>query len=322
MLGKNRSSSSNAAGRHLVATVAVVALLIGSCMTVATIPAAADSTITDLDEKTPLTAKATYDRFEDQGVATADVAAPDLSITIAKAHEDVAVNGFYNDYSNEFIRVQYGESIDRTIRFYVPSSYFGAYYDESVESIAGDDAVAKLVPVAGGKYTAITLELDGKTDTTFAVSQLKGETWAFWSGQDAKLENATGISTGIAGTDQWNYASASDWTNGTLVVPDVADPSRLMVQYDADRGSDTEVWLKVPEGESSRADAYYFVRPPVDPEQNATVVVVSKTSDPPALRMKERASTRDGLGSIVSDWQQIPNRVGDFVDRIFGSGRK
>jgi hypothetical protein len=315
------SKTSGATGRQLVAKLAVVALLIGSCVATAGL-AGADSTITDLDHNTPLTERDTWSTFRNDGVATADVAAPALKITVAKEHEDVDVGGFHNDYANEFVRVEYDEDIDRTIRFYVPSNYWKPYFDESAESIAGDDVVAKLVPVAGGKYTAVTIRFSGKTDAVFAVSQLKGSTWSFWSEQDEKIEETTGVSTGIAGTSQWNYARSSDWSNGTLVVSNVSDPSRVMIQYDGDVSAEEEVWLRVPKGESSRTPAYYFVREPSSAGENASIVVVSKNEEPPSVRLKTSSNPRDGVGSIFSDWSQIPARFDSWFAGVFGSAKK
>lgn len=329
MTGENESSrsrSSSTSGRSCqlrAVSIAVVALLIGSCVaTSGLVGVTSAETLVDLDEDTPLTERSTWEKFESKGVATADVAAPDLEITVSKTHDELDVDGFHNDYANEFIRVKYSEDIDRTIRFYVPSNYFGAYYDEHVESVAGDDAVAKLVPVQGGRYTAVTITFTGKTNAVFSVSQLKGETWSFWGEQDEKLENATGVTTGIEGSDQWNYAEASEWSDdGTLRVSNVSSPDSVAIQYDADVSSDQEVWLAVPQGETSSTPVYYFVREG-GPDENATIVVVSKNEDPPALRLKKDSSARDGVVSVINDWRRIPDRFGDFVDRVFGSGRK
>lgn len=309
------------------AAYAVAALLIVSCVAGAGVAAAGDAALLDLDENTPLTDKATWSEYEQAGVATADVAAPDLEITVAKEHEDVDVDGFHNDYSNEWVRVEYKEEIERTIRFYVPSNYWKPYYDESVDAVTGDQVTAKFVPVEGGRYTAVSITFDGPTTAVFPASQAQGVTWSFWSREDAKLENATGVSTGIGGTDQWNYAQATDWSNGTYVVENVSDPDRVMIQYDAGVGSSESVWLRVPNGESSRTPVYYFVRSSASASsdaggERATIVVVSKQEDPPAIRLKKNASTRDGLGSILNDWSRIPDRFRKFVDDVFGSGSK
>lgn len=285
--------------------------------------AAGDDALVDLDEDTPLTTESAWSAFESNGSVTADVAAPDLSITVAKEQEGVSLDGWHNDYSNQYLRVNYREGIDRTIRFYVPSNYWGAYYDERVESVAGDNAVAKLTPVANGRYTAVTIKFTEKTDAVFKISQLKGKTWSFWSNRDDQLGNVTGLSTGIDGNDQWNYASSTDWSrDGTLSIENVSNPGSVAIQYDSDVSADKEVWLGVPEGQREYAPVYYFVREPANASENATVVVVSKEGEPPALRMKRTSSTGDGISSVLNDWSQIPNRVGDFVDSIFGSGEK
>lgn len=304
------------------ATILLAALLTVSCIMVGVV-AGDGGALVDLDENTPLTQESAYTTFETTGVVTADVGRPDLSITLAKEHDDVDLEGFHNDYAYEYLRVTYREEIDREIRFYVPSAYWGPYYDQAVEPVAGDDVTATFTPVGAGHYTAVTIAFDGKTSAVFKVSQLKGSTWSFWSRQDAKLGNATGFETGIAGEDQWNYASDSDWSSdGTLLIENVSDAGRVSIQYDADVSPSTEVWLKVPQGEDSSTPVYWFKREAASNESSTTLVVVSKQVDPPAVRVKKSATARDGLSSIINDWQQIPDRVGHLLDRLFGSGRK
>lgn len=322
MIGKlfeSTSSSRSTARRRRVVAVAVVALLIGSCVTTV---ATAGDTLTDIDADTALTERETWEQYEEQGNVSVDVAAPDMTISVAKEHDALDVDGFHNDWSNEYLRVRYGEDIERTIRFYVPSNYFGPYYDSSVESIAGDDVSAKLVPVDDGRYTAVTITFTGKTDATFAISQVDGKTWDFWSKQDQRLENVSGVSTGIAGTDQWNYASDAEWSNGTLTIENVSNPDRVLIQYDGDVSESGEVWLKVPDDQGEQAPAYYFVRENQSAGENATatVVVVSEQESPPAIRVKKRSTARDGIGSVINDWKEIPDRAGSFFDGLFGGG--
>lgn len=316
-----RRLDGTAGGRRPWLTIAVAALLIGSCFAAAGVGVVAgDGAIVDLDENTPLTDESTYATYQSTGVVTVDVGRPDLAITISKEHEDVELDGFHNDFANEYLRVNYREDIAREIRFYVPAPYWGPYYDQSVESESGD-VTASFTPVAGGHYTAVTISFDGKTNAVFKVSQLKGSTWSFWSSQDTKLKNATGVKAGIAGNDQWNYAQSGDWSSdGTLAIENVSDPATVSIQYDADVSPDREVWLEVPQGESSRTSVYWFARD--TPSNNTTIVVVSKDERPPALRVKKAATARDGISSILNDWQRIPDRIGELVDSLFGSGKK
>lgn len=297
------------------------ALLIVSCVAMVGV-VAGDGALVDLDEDTALTDEETYATFSNDGVVTVDVGRPALSITLAKEHEDADLDGFHNDYAHEYMRIEYREEIDREIRFYVPAPYWGPYYDQRVESVAGDDVTARFAPVNGGSYTAVTLQFDGKTDAVFKVSQMKGSTWSFWSSQDDKLGDATGFKSGIAGEDQWNYAGAGDWSeDGTLRIENVSDEKRVSIQYDSDVSGDREVWLEVPRGESERTSVYWFERDDTN-DNSTTIIVVSKDDEPPAVRVKKDATARDGIGSILNDWKQIPDRARGVIDSLFGDGRK
>lgn len=317
MTKPNRSlNSTSTTSRRLVVVIAAVALLIGSCVATAGV-ALADTALVDLDENTELTDRSTHDEYASAGVATVDVAAPDLEIGIAEEHEDLGVDGFHNDYAYDWLRIRYNEDIDRDIRFYVPSAYWSPYFDESVDAVDGD-MTAKFVPVDGGAFTAVRLSFDGPTTVVFPVSATSGTTWSFWSDQDDRIEDATGVSSGIDGSEQWNYVGDSEWSNGTLVVENVSNPDRVLIQYDGEVSDESELWLKVPEGQSSRAPVYYFER---SSDGNAsTIVVVSEKDDPPAVRMKRSSTTQDGLSSVLNDWSQMPDRIGAFVDSLFGSG--
>jgi hypothetical protein len=317
-----QTTERSTSGRRPVVAVAVAALLIGSCVGFAATSAIAassttSSTLTDLDENTPLTERSSWESFKSDGRVSVNVTAPDLTLTIGKEQENVDLRGFHNDYSNEYLRIQYDEDLSRTIRFYVPSNYWGSYFDERVESVGGDDAAIKLVPVLDGRYTAVTIDLTGKTDAVFKISQTKGKTWSFWSAQDEKIENVTGVSSGISGTEQWNYAQADEWSDdGTLTIENVSNPDRVLIQYDAGTGEEA-VWLRVT-GEQDRDGPYYFVRESSS-DGNATIVVVSESSTPAPVRVQRHATARDGIGSVVNDWAQTLDRASSFFDGLFGS---
>lgn len=309
--------SISSTGRRFV-LFGAVALLLVSCASVAGV-AVATEPITDLDENTALTDRSTWETYQSDGVTSVSVGAPDLDITIADEHDDAGVKGWRVDTSRSWLRVEYNEEIERTIRFYVPSNYWGPYYDEAVESEQGDDATAKLVPVDGGRYQAVTITFTGPTTAVYPVSNAKGKTWAFWSKQDGRLSNKTGVSTGIAGTDQWNYAGSSDWSNGTIVVGDVAEPDRFVVEYNADVSDQGDpVWLRTPEGETRGDPVYHFVREPANESENATVVVVSKADDPPSVRIKRQTTARDGVGAVWRDWGNMMDRARETFGGLFG----
>lgn len=313
------SSTTSARRRSRVVLVGAFALLLVSCASVAGV-AVATEPITDLDENTALTDRSTWETYQSKGVTSVSVGAPDLDITIAEEHEDAGVNGWKLDTSRSWLRVEYNEEIERTIRFYIPSNYWGPYYDEAVEPEQGDDVSAKLVPVDGGRYQAVTITFTGPTTAVYPVSNAKGKTWAFWSKQDERLSNKTGVSTGVSGTDQWNYAESTDWSNGTIAVDDVADPDRFVVEYDADVSNESDpVWLRAPEGETRGEPVYYFVREPANASENATVVIVSKADDPPAVRIKRQTTARDGVGAVWRDWGNMADRARETLGRLFGN---
>jgi hypothetical protein len=312
------SSTTTATRRVAVAIVAVVGLI---GLTLAPTAAVADDEITDLDADTGLTTEAAWNQYQSDGVTNVDVAAPDMTLSFSKTDDGVDLDGWNNDYTNDYLRVQYHEEIDRTVRFYVPSNYFAPYYDKKVVSEDGN-AVAKFVPVDDGRYTAVSITFDGPTDAVFAVDQAKGKTWSFWSTQDDRLENATGVSSGIDGGDQWNYVEDSEWTQeGTVPITNVSNPDELRVQYDAGNG-EKSVWLTAPESSDDPAPIHYTLREPANESANVTLVIVSDVDDPPAVRVKRDATKSDDVFAILNDWGQIGERFDDLVDSIFGSGNK
>lgn len=277
--------------------------------------------IEDLDEETPLTSSKAWSTYQDKGKVTVDVSAPELTITVAKEKEGVGLDGFSNDYLNEYLRIKYHEDIERKIRFYIPSNYVDPYFEESAESET-DDTTARFVPVENGRYMAVTITFTGKADATFKVSQGKGKTWAFWAEKDESIENETGVSAGLAGNTQWTYAESSQWSDdGFLKIEQVEEPDRVEIQYDADVSPDSQVWLKAHEGDDGEDPVYYLIRR--GSENDSTIVIVSRdAANPPPVRYKKSVTGRDIGGSIWRDFQLIPKRINDFISSIFGNGSK
>jgi len=301
--------------RVLLAVVLVVSAVAG-----AAVPGAATANVLDIDADNPLTTADAKQTYQDTGSVTVETSQVDMSITVAKQKEQVGIDGWApNDYTNEYIRIDYREDISRTIRFYVPAGYNEPYIDQNIESIDGDDANISLEPVNDGVYTAVEITVDGPTNAAFAVSQSKGEWYDVISQKEGVIENSTGVGVGLDNSTQWNHLSQSDWKDGVARIEGV-DPSRVAVQHDADVSDDRIVWLETPSGVDEDARTYYIVRNRTTTQNGDTVadlVLVSDEETPPAVRWKQEKQPTDLLGSIVRDAKQIPQKIGGLLDGLF-----
>jgi hypothetical protein len=284
--------------------VALVVVLVVSAVAPAV---AADTERATLDAETGLTDADTIDRYESEEMVSTTTAAPAMRLTIAEDHDDVGLNGVYLDIDKAYLRVQYNESIERTVRFYVPSEYW--YPIVAEQDAVNADVTAEMAPTDDGRYTAATVQFDGETDAVFPVP--KEASRVVWGRDQSRdiVENSTGYeppSLGSSGT--WQYVP-EDQLDGASSYP-LNESGGLTVQYDADRSS-AEEWISVPECGESDAPVCTYRKQGVDDR----VYVLSRTDDAPDVRFKETDDVRAEGRSIVRELGRIP---GEFLEDIRG----
>jgi len=284
-------------------------VLVTLAVVLVTAPAAAMTTTT-LDGNTPLTDQSHIDTFEGDGVTSAQVVQIDLKVTVAEDHEDAGLDGFYIDSGTTYLRLDYDEGVERTVRFYVPSEYFAPRVKRSLEATNGGPDIS-LSPVRDGNMTAVSVDLSGQTDATYRISSVSGGIWAGRSWAQDRVENRTGWEMpSLAGDSQWQYIDAQTYSTAS---PARINDTDLTLQYQADAPDGSMQWLPVPTC-SDPADQRVCSL-----EDQETTVIMS-SHDSPRLRYKHGTDLLSTLGSDINDLLQTDDRAGDFFDSVFGGG--
>lgn len=279
--------------RRLTALLLVIALL--------AVPVGA-STMTTVDDNHGLTDDVAKANFEQDGKATTSLNAPNMTITVASELEQCGLSSWaVSDTRNDFLCVEYGEEIDRTIRLYIPDEYWHPYVREEVDPVVGD-AVASYEPIEGGEYTAVKFVVTGPATVAWPINA--DSSW-FSSRKDSTingLESITGV--GVAETQGWQYGNVSGNGTGYVIrAPNGTDT--LTVEVKTEDG-----WATVPDKEKSYVPVYTQEYDDVDDR----VVVVSAVSEPSEIRYKTEATRRDKLGA---GWREL-TQMDDRFEEIFG----
>jgi len=107
-----------------LATLVLVAMLTLSLP--AAVGLGSAQSLTTIDEDNPLADPSAGETYDNESTAGGDVPGYDMRITAAESHEDAGLEGIEytsaSDTMRHYLRVQYNESIERTIRFYVHES--------------------------------------------------------------------------------------------------------------------------------------------------------------------------------------------------------
>lgn len=281
---------------------------------------AAGSTTVTLDADTQLTDRDTIEDYEDTGVATAQRQAPDLRITVAESHDDVGLGGFLTDSHRRYVRIQYNETVERTVRFYIPSEYFYPVHAEG-EKAFQSDIQAEFKPVAGGRYTSATVDLTGPTDAVWTVKKASSGVFWFQDKYRDVLENQTGVAPPrIAESEEWAYVPEGALTRNTSTYPvNTTEDGEVTIQYDTDTDTVTEsTWVPVPQcGSSTSAPVCTFEKAGVEGKR----YVLSKTSTPPEVRFKAgrsiTGSGKSGLNDFLDIWG-TGGRLWEDLGSLFG----
>ena len=305
------------------AALALTALLVTSMVSVVAVaPTAASGNTTALDDDTALTEESVIEEYEEEGVVTVSETVPDLSITVADSAGDVDVHGLrYTDYDTTYLRFEYDESIERTVRVYVPREYWHPH-PSTLDAVDGD-ASAQLTPTEDGNYTAVEIHFDGETDAVFEVRQQASLVFSARDHGTEWLSNETGVDIpAVSGEqDQWEYLPAQALANESAVGIDT-EGDDVRVQYDASNTSDPtdQRWRTIPPCSSSAGGDAPVCTFENDHEPDR-INVLAQTNDPPDVRYHHDAGffadLRSSGGELFGD---IPGAVlddaRDFLDGV------
>ncbi len=266
-------------------------------------PASAQ-TMTTIDADHGLTSDAAKASFEEDGIATTSLSAPDVTITIASELSQCGVEDWtVSDVRNDFVCLEYGEEIDRTLRFFVPNEYWHPYIRETVDPVHGD-ASASFEPVEDSEYTAITATVDKPSTIVWPVN---AESSWFAQRKDSTISNVeelTGV--GVAETDTWQYATLTgNGTGYSVRAPNGTDA--LTLEYNT-----TDGWVTVPDEETSYAPVYaqeYEGR-----DDRVVLITTNSRKTPLDVRYKTDATSTDRIGSALREIRQIDDRLEEILN--------
>ncbi len=277
-------------------------------------PAAADG-MAAIDADHGLTDRERIEQFETEGVASTTLTSPQMRLTVAETHEAVGLRGFRLDYDKRYLRVQYNETVDRTIRFYIPSEYWYPITSE-IEAVDGD-VTAQMEPAGDGRYTAVTLTLTDPVDLVFEVP--KQASFVFWGRSKSRevVNNTTGYQPPRLGDDQeWKYVPEGELENESTYPVETAKDGDVTLQYDTDPTAGVESWRTVPECSGNDVPVCYYEKAGVDGQ----VFVLSKTADPPQVRFKQGTDVSATAESSARELWDIPSQVMDDISKLFNGG--
>lgn len=283
-----------------VALVLVAVSLLG--MTVA-----ADTTT--LDDDTALTHESQIEQFKDEGVATADVTVPHMTITVATESEDVGLDGIrYTDFDTTYLRIEYRESIPRTVRIYVPDDYWYPHPDE-IDS-ESSDSTAAMEPTSSGDYSAVTVHFEGETDAVFGIRKQASMVFSARNQSTRFISNETGIDLPqVDGRqDQWEYVPTSDLNESTFAID--SEGGDLAVQYDRANTTDPseQRWRTVPDCSTTMGS-----RAPVcEYEDRSTpdaANILIRDDNPPDIRYNRDTGVLTDVRAAVGELTDVPRDV-------------
>jgi len=278
--------------RRLIAAVLVVCLLSTT---------AAAATMTAIDADHGLTSDTEQAAFEEEGYATTDLNAPNMTVSVAAELSQCGVEDWtVSDLRNDFLCVEYGEEIDRTIRLHIPQEYWHPYVREEVSPVAGDET-ASFQPVEDGEFTEVTFDVSGPTTLVWPIN---AESSWFSSRKDSTIENLESVTgVGVAEGEGWQQATLDGNGTGYVIrAPNGTDA--LSMEYQTSDGS----WATIPDSEESYAPVYVQGYDGVDDR----TVVVATVSDPPQIRYKTDATRTD---KIAAGWREL-TRIDDRLEEM------
>lgn len=308
--------------RHRTLALVLAALLAVSLVALAAPATASSGETVAIDDGHGLTSDTERETFAEDGVASTTETYPDVTLTVAESSEDVGLDGLrYTDFDTTYLRVEYDESIDRTLRFYVPDDYWHPHPD-TLGSVT-DDTTATLEPTSEGNYTAVEMHVDGETDAVFEVRKQASVVFNARDHGTDWLANETGVDIPRldGSSDHWEYVPTEELTTDSPTVGIESPDGDVTLQYDAAGTADPadQAWRTLPECSSSAGgDAPVCWYDDSDPDR---VNVLAQTDSPPDIRYHHdagfMADVRASTGELVSIvTQEIPDDIGDFIDGV------
>lgn len=295
-----------------LAALAALAVVLSMVVPVAVGPALGASDGEDavtLDTDIPINSDAKVQTYEQDGKVSAGVNAPQMEIEIGEERDDVGL-GYTLDpldgsTRNDFIRITHSEDMTRTVRVPISSGYWKPFPREELESMDGNHTARfDAVKVDGKTYTLITVTFSGKDSAVFPVPEDAVAVYSAAERTEKQTNSTFGIDLGLT-PSPWSRVPDGVFGNETAVRIE-GDTEKMMIQYNAGTSENPE-WLMVPDEPTRNVPVYWMTKEGVD----GAVYVVSKTSEPPAVRYKTQSSYGDKVSVWWREASSIPGRIAD-----------
>lgn len=276
-----------------------------------------DGSVTTIDADHPVASNDSVTEFSEDGVTSGDVGTLALNLTVAEKSEDVGVDSaFETDFNAVYLRADYDETIERSVRVYIPNEMWYPHRLEGEDPIKGSTE-ADFDTAQDGEYTAVTLHFKGKDDSVYRISKEAATIYEMRAKSSGLVENVTGyeLPTVMASTD-WEYPDDAFANNeSTVAFEHGEDP--LVLEYDSDETPGRERWADIPSCDStlgSDAPVCTFER---DGVANTTYVT-DRSGDPPAIRYTDKRSMLDSFRStVLNDLQNalegVQESIGEYM---------
>lgn len=281
-------------------------------------PVAAQSDIMAVDTGHDLDEDAKIATFESKGVASGSVDSLNMTVTVADKITQLNRSWWTAASSGRvFLRVDYNEELPRTVRLYIPSEYFRPRVNKGLAPLE-DGPAAQFEPTDEREYTAVTIELDGKTDAIYGVSALRGGISTGRSGIFGAVENVTGfeVPSLTTNTADWQPVpeTALNSSDATYRIPyNQTNDTELTVQYDAAESTTEERWLIVSSCDGGDQPVCSFQK-----EGSNSTYLLSMAENPPPVRWKTDASAADTGRFVIDDIGQALADIKDDLGGWFG----
>ncbi|WP_096391472.1 hypothetical protein [Halopenitus persicus] len=277
--------------------------------------AAAQGDVIAIDEDNHLATDAAVEEFQSDGKTTAEIDRVQMTLSVHDDPCEAGLDPIVCSTQNTYLRVQYDEGIERTVRVKVDAELVEPRVKQGLQAENSDAVVANVEPGENGEYTVITLELDGKSDAVFEFNAAEGMLWDVRHSASGAVEDVTGISApdNPLSSGEWQYvdpsALAGEDTTKHLDVPDGAT-----VQYDRgdiENTTEDSTWLAVPDCENPSEQPVCSY----EADGESGVYVMSTQEEPPQVRYTDGVSPGGHVGGALNELQSI---VDDTLNQ-FGS---
>lgn len=293
----------------------VVSIVLAGASAAPTAAVSGENAIT-LDSDIPINSKSAIREYEQDGVVTRAVSAPQMSITISDDRSGVGVgldtNPLEGSVRNDFVKITHKESMTRTVTIPISAAYWTPFPRDGLATLdENDDVETDLTPMTenGTEYTLLTITFHGQDSVIFPVPADAVAVYSYTERVENKTNRTFDVDLGLTGS-AWEYIPPSvlggnKTTDRTTVRID-ENPETTMIQYNAGTSRDP-LWLNVKEGKSGNNPVFLMKKRGVD----GSVYVVSATNTPPRVRYTTDPSVGAKIGAKVRGARHIPSKILD-----------